>query len=145
MRLRHSRLQKVVLGCALGAIFTVGGLSPTANAAKLTPRQQAFREIYKELVEINSVGDTVKSAEAMAARRRGSGIPAADIRVISSGPRKGNMVARLRGSGARRPILLIAPYGRGRGQARGLGFRSTMASIFVANLIEYAKAGRPSA
>jgi hypothetical protein len=34
----------------------------------------------------------------MAARLRAGGIPPADIRVISSGPRKGNMVARLRGT-----------------------------------------------
>ena len=45
MRLQHLRLQKVVLGCALGAIVAAGGLSPTANAAEVTPQQQAFREI----------------------------------------------------------------------------------------------------
>jgi acetylornithine deacetylase/succinyl-diaminopimelate desuccinylase-like protein len=49
-----------------------------ASAAELTPQQRAFHEIYTELVEINttdSVGDTVKSAEAMAARLRAGGIP----------------------------------------------------------------------
>ena len=158
MRSRHLRLQKVVLGCALGAIFATGGLSATASAAELTPHQQAFRGIYKELVEINttdSVGDTVKSAEAMAARLRGSGIPAADIQVISSGPRKGNMVARLRGTGSRKPILLIAhmdvveakredwafvPFKLqevdGFFRARGSIDDKAMGSIFVANLIE---------
>jgi acetylornithine deacetylase/succinyl-diaminopimelate desuccinylase-like protein len=163
MRLRYLRLQKVALGCALAAIFAAGGLSPSANSAELTPQQQAFREIYKELVEINttdSVGDTVKSAEAMAARLRGSGIPAADIQVISSGPRKGNMVARLRGTGARKPILLIAhmdvveakredwafdPFKLqevdGFFRARGSIDDKAMASIFVVNLIEYAKEG----
>jgi len=163
MRLRHLRLQNVVPGCALGAILVAGGLSPTSNAAELTPQQQAFREIYKELIEINttdSVGDTVKSAEAMAARLRASGIPGADIRVISSGPRKGNMVARLRGTGARKPILLIAhmdvveakredwafdPFKLqevdGFFRARGSVDDKAMASIFVANLVEYAKEG----
>src|SRR5262249_61040441 len=65
----------------------------------------------KELIEINttdSVGDTVLAAEAMAARLRAGGIPEADIRVLSSGPRKGNMIARLRGTGALRPLLLLA-------------------------------------
>src|SRR5215475_9041737 len=98
MRLRHSRVQNIVLGGALGAIMAAGGCLAPAGAAELTLQQQAFREIYKELVEINttdSVGDTVKSAEAMAARLRAGGIPAADIQLISSGPRKGNMVARL--------------------------------------------------
>jgi acetylornithine deacetylase/succinyl-diaminopimelate desuccinylase-like protein len=158
-----SKFAPVFLGCALGAILAASGLSPTANAAELTSRQQAFREIYKELVEINttdSTGDTVKSSEAMAARLRGSGIPAADIQVISSGPRKGNMVARLRGTGARKPILLIAhmdvveakredwvfdPFKLqevdGFFRARGSFDDKSMASIFVANLIEYAKEG----
>jgi acetylornithine deacetylase/succinyl-diaminopimelate desuccinylase-like protein len=111
MRLRHLRLRDLTLGCALAAMLAAGGLLARASAAELTPQQRAFREIYTELVEINttdSVGDTVKSAEAMAARLRAGGIPPADIRVISSGPRKGNMVARLRGTGARKPILLIA-------------------------------------
>ena len=38
----------------------------------LSPELQQFRDIYKELVEINttdSTGDTVRSAEAMAARQ----------------------------------------------------------------------------
>jgi acetylornithine deacetylase/succinyl-diaminopimelate desuccinylase-like protein len=44
----------------------------------------------------------------MAARLKAGGLPATDVQVISTGPRKGNLVARLRGTGARRPILLIA-------------------------------------
>jgi acetylornithine deacetylase/succinyl-diaminopimelate desuccinylase-like protein len=148
-------------GCALAALLFAA--APSAKAADLTPQQQAFREIYKELVEINttdSVGDTVKSAEAMAARLRAGGIPAADIQVISSGPRKGNVVARLRGTGARKPILLIGhmdvveakredwafdPFKLqevdGFFRARGSIDDKAMASIFVANLIEYAKEG----
>jgi acetylornithine deacetylase/succinyl-diaminopimelate desuccinylase-like protein len=144
-------------------MLAAGSLLAGASAAELTPEQRAFREIYQELVEINttdSVGDTVRSAEAMAARLRAGGIPAADIRVISSGPRKGNMVARLRGTGARKPILLIAhmdvvearredwafdPFKLqevgGFFRARGSIDDKAMASIFVANLIEYAKEG----
>src|SRR5690349_17332149 len=58
------------------------------------------REIYKELVEINTVtgsGDTGQAADAMAARLRAAGIPAADIQVFKPAPKKGNLVARLRG------------------------------------------------
>ena len=68
-------------------------------ASDLSPKLVAFREIYKELVEINttdSVGDTVKAAEAMAARLKAGGLPAADVQVFSTAPRKGNLVARLR-------------------------------------------------
>src|ERR1700720_2638513 len=148
-------LKSLVASAALLLLSTVG------QAAELSPRQRAFREIYQELVEINttdSIGDTTKAAEAMAFRLRAAGL--ADTQVLSSGPRKGNLVARLRGTGARRPILLIAHidvveakredwefdpfklqevngYFRGRGSIDD----KAMASIFVANLIENVKEG----
>jgi acetylornithine deacetylase/succinyl-diaminopimelate desuccinylase-like protein len=147
---------KLAFGLALA-------LPLAAHAAELTPRQQAFRAIYQELVEINttdSVGDTLRAAEAMAARLKAGGIPAADVQVISTAPRKGNVVARLRGTGARKPILLLAhldvveadradwdfdPFTlqEQEGQFRGRGVidDKAMAAMFVANLIEYAKEG----
>jgi len=137
--------------------------SPARAADPLLPDLETFRQIYRELVEINtteSTGDTVRAAEAMAARLRAGGLPAADVRVLSSGPRKGNLVARLRGTGALRPLLLIAHidvveakaedwdfdpfrlqevdgYFRGRGTIDD----KAMASIFVANLIRYVAEG----
>jgi acetylornithine deacetylase/succinyl-diaminopimelate desuccinylase-like protein len=160
---RFSMMRSFGAGCALTAVFASMGTLTTASAADLTPQQQAFRAIYQELVEINttgSIGDTVKSAEAMAARLRSGGIPAADIKIISTGPRKGNIVARLRGAGTRRPILLLAhmdvveakredwafdPFKLqevdGFFRARGSIDDKAMASIFVANLIEYAQEG----
>src|SRR5262245_22685565 len=97
---------------SIAAIIALGAFTVApARAADPSAERQAFRDIYRELIEINttdSVGDSVRAAEAMAARLRGGGIPAEDIRVLSSGPRKGNLVARLRGSGARRPLLLLA-------------------------------------
>src|SRR5215207_8367253 len=138
-------------------------LPAATHAAELTPQQQAFRAIYQELVEINttdSVGDTAKAAEAMAARLKAGGIPAADVQVFATAPRKGNVVARLRGTGARKPILLLAhldvvkakradwdsdPFKLQEvdGQFRGRGVidDKAMAAIFVANLIEYSKEG----
>src|SRR5262245_13330766 len=85
--------------------------SVPAVAELRSSEQQAFVDIYRELVEINttdSVGDAVRAAQAMAARLRAGGFPAQDIHVISSGPRKGNLVARLRGTSAKRPLLLLA-------------------------------------
>jgi acetylornithine deacetylase/succinyl-diaminopimelate desuccinylase-like protein len=138
-------------------------LPMAAQAAEPTPQQQAFRSIYQELVEIDttdSVGDTAKAAEAMAARLRAGGIPAADVRVFATAPRKGNVVARLRGTGARKPILLLAhldvveakredwnfdPFklreADGTFGGRGVIDNKAMAAIFVANLIEYMKEG----
>jgi acetylornithine deacetylase/succinyl-diaminopimelate desuccinylase-like protein len=68
------------------------------------------RDIFKQLIEINttdSVGSTTAAAEAMAQRLRDAGFPAADAQVLGPNPRKGNLVARLHGSGERKPILLI--------------------------------------
>jgi acetylornithine deacetylase/succinyl-diaminopimelate desuccinylase-like protein len=144
-------------------LLAVPLLAATARGQETTPDQQAFRDIYKELVEINttdSVGDTLRAAEAMAARLRAGGFSDDEVRIFSTGPRKGNLVARLRGTGARKPMLLIAHldvvearredwafdpfrlqevdgYFRGRGSIDD----KAMASIFVANLIEYHKQG----
>jgi acetylornithine deacetylase/succinyl-diaminopimelate desuccinylase-like protein len=80
-------------------------------SAQPGPHDARAREIFKELIEINttdSVGDNTKAAEAMAARLKAAGFPAADIQVLGPAPRKGNLVARYRGTGARRPLLLLA-------------------------------------
>ena len=82
-----------------------------AHAESLTAQQQLALDIYKELVEINTVtetGDTARAAEAMAARLRAAGFAGSDIQVFTPAARKGNLVARLRGTGARKPILLLA-------------------------------------
>src|ERR1700733_2209587 len=134
-----------------------------AVADGLNPQQQLAFDIYKELVEINTVtatGDTAHAAEAMAARLRAAGFADDDIHVFSPAPRKGNLVARLRGSGARKPILLVAhldvvPANRedwtvdpfkltekdGYFYARGSGDDKYMAAAFVANLVRYKQEG----
>src|SRR5205085_9001912 len=65
-------------------------------------------DIFEELIEINttdSVGSTTVAAEAMAKRLRDAGFPAEDVVVLGPNDRKGNMVARLHGTGAHKPIL----------------------------------------
>jgi acetylornithine deacetylase/succinyl-diaminopimelate desuccinylase-like protein len=97
--------------------MTIGGIALLAaqpgplQAQPLAPQQQLARDIFRELVEINTVtatGDTFKAAQAMAARLREAGFDDADIHVFNPAPRKGNLVARLRGTGARKPLLLLA-------------------------------------
>jgi acetylornithine deacetylase/succinyl-diaminopimelate desuccinylase-like protein len=139
-------------------------VAPRAAAAEgLSPQQQLAFDIYKELVEINTVtatGDTARAAEAMAARLLAAGFADADVHAFSPTPRKGNLVARLRGTGARKPILLVAhldvvPADRadwsvdpfkltekdGYFYARGSGDDKYMAAAFVANLIRYKQEG----
>ena len=82
-----------------------------AAPAPLSPFQQLGRDVLRELIETNttqSSGSTTAAAERMAARFRAAGFPAGDVRVIGAGERSGNLVVRYRGSGARRPVLLLA-------------------------------------
>ena len=92
--------------------FTCAG---TATGPFLGPQtdkaaRQLAHDIFKQLIEINttdSVGSTTVAADAMARRLRDAGFPADDVVVVGPNERKGNMVARLRGTGAHKPILLI--------------------------------------
>ncbi len=82
-------------------------------AADLDPAtRQLSRDIFKQLIEINttdSVGNNTTAAQAMAKRLLDAGFPAADVVVLGPNDRKGNMVARLRGTGVggHKPILII--------------------------------------
>ena len=99
---------KVACAAALGLTVAFAGC---AGAEELSANRQLAHDIYKELLEIDTTtatGDAARAAEAMAARLKAAGFPEADVRVLSPAPRKGNLVARLHGSGARRPILLLA-------------------------------------
>ena len=74
--------------------------------------RKLFREIYQELVEINtsdSVGDTTQAAQAMAARLKSAGFTDAEMQIVvpPGAPKKGNLVARLKGTGAKKPLLLL--------------------------------------
>jgi len=147
------------LGCLVIGLL----LSSLANAQP----QKLAREIYKELVEINTVtnsGDTAQAADAMAARLKAAGIPAADIQVFKPAPKKGNVVARLRGTGKKKPMIVMAhidvvdakredwsmdPFTLtekdGYFYGRGTGDDKFMATAFVANLIRYKQENfRPS-
>ena len=99
-------LLRLILSCAIA--LTGPG---SASARTLTKYQQLALDIFKELVEINTVtatGDTARAAAAMSARLRAAGFDGSDVQVFLPASRKGNLVARLRGTGARRPILLLA-------------------------------------
>jgi acetylornithine deacetylase/succinyl-diaminopimelate desuccinylase-like protein len=147
---------------AVGTAALLASACP-APAQTLTAPQQLTLDIYKELVEINTVtetGDTGRAADAMAARLRAAGFEGADVQVFKPAPRKGNLVARLHGTGARKPMLLLAhldvvaanpadwtfdPFRftekDGYYYARGSGDDKYMAATFVANLIRYKQEG----
>src|SRR5262245_3926137 len=145
------------------AIALAAALACVTVSAQSEPHQARARAIFKELIEINttdSVGNITKAAEAVAARLAAAGFPASDVHVLGPDPRKHNLVARLRGSGARRPLLLLAhldvvdakredwsfdPFvflGKdGFFYGRGTSDDKSMASQFVANLIRLKEEG----
>ena len=141
---------------------------PVFNPAAPTAQQQLAREIYKELVEINTgveTGNITTAAKAMAVRFRAAGIPEADIFVGGPRPEKHNVVARIRGKGgpaALKPLLLLAhidvvealkadwspdlpPFvfteRDGYYYGRGTADDKAMASIFVANVYRMKREG----
>lgn len=90
-------------------------LAPSLVEAQVGARTKwdsLARSIFKELVEINtqgSNGSTLIAAQAMAARLKAHGFPDSDVVVIQNAPRKGNLIARLRGRNTnRKPILLLS-------------------------------------
>lgn len=136
--------------------------APLGAQANLSPHQRMAREVYRQLVEINTVDDSAgsntRAAEAMAARFRAAGFPAADVQVLvpPGRPTKGNLVVRYRGrSGApTKPIMLLAhldvvaarredwprdPFilheENGFFLGRGTSDDKAMAAMFVANLV----------
>src|SRR5580693_4353348 len=94
----------------LVALISLLVAAPSIPAQENDATNKLAHDIYKQLIEINttdSVGSTTVAAEAMAQRLRDAGYPASDVQVMGPNSRKGNLVARLRGTGARKPILLI--------------------------------------
>ena len=146
----------MMLAAAFAAALPLAAQTPT-----LTPHQQLARDIYRELIEINtadSTGSVTKAAEAMAARFRAAGFPAEDVRIVvrDGTPTDGNLIVRYRGrpGATAKPILLLAhldvvpalradwsldPYvlteKDGFYYGRGTGDDKAMAAIFVATLL----------
>ena len=97
----------VFVSAALAAIVTT---APSAQTAR-TDVERLGRDILKELIETDtthSSGSTTIAAERMAARLIAAGFPRADVQVVGGTDRKGNLVARYRGTGAAKPVLFIA-------------------------------------
>ncbi len=143
-------------------LFTFAPVVAT-QAQKLSPTRQLAYDIFKQLIEINttdSIGNCTEAAEAMAARLKAAGFAAEDIHVLGPNARKGNLVVRMRGTGTRKPVLLLAhldvveakredwsfdPFKfleqDGYYYGRGTSDDKAMAAIFVANLIRFKQEG----
>jgi len=140
-------------------------LIPLSAASLLPPEQDRnlARAIYKEMVESKSgftTGDTTSIAKAMAARLKAAGFPDSDIWLGGAKETKFNLVVRYHGSGARKPILLLAhidvveakredwstdPFQfiekDGYFYGRGTADDKAQAAVWIANLIRYKREG----
>lgn len=96
------------------ALAAAAALATPAAAQTARPDQLAFRDLYKELIEINttlSSGSCTAAAQAMGARLKAAGFADADLQVIvpKDRPKDGALVATLQGSDPKaKPILLLA-------------------------------------
>ncbi len=125
--------------------------------------KQLAHDIYKQFIEIKSgytTGATTPVAEAAAARLKAAGFAESDMFIGGAIPAKANLVVRYRGTGARKPILLLAhtdvveakredwsmdPFQfierDGYFYGRGTGDDKAQAAVWIANLIRYKREG----
>jgi acetylornithine deacetylase/succinyl-diaminopimelate desuccinylase-like protein len=79
--------------------------------AQTSTDDRAARAIFAELVGINTThdhGSTTLAAQAVRRRLIAAGFPAKDVVIAGTNPARMNIVARIRGSGVRKPIVLLA-------------------------------------
>jgi len=107
----RSRLFCLSLCLACAALGTTSTAQTAAPPLPPAADRQLAHDIFKQFIEIKSgytTGSTTPVAEAAAARLRAAGFPASDIFLGGPIPTKFNLVVRLHGSGARKPLLLLA-------------------------------------
>ncbi len=145
------------------AVLTLIAASVVSQELRLEPHQELARDLFQELIEINTTESegTALAVEAMARRLLAAGFPEEDVQIVGPNDRKLNLVARLRGRDTgRAPILLLAhldvvealrsdwtldPWTfterNGYYYGRGVTDNKDDAAIYMANLIRYKEEG----
>ena len=156
-KMKKTRLLHLIL------ILILYAGSVRAQITRPEVERKLAHDIYKEFVEIQSgftSGATTPVTEAAAVRLRAAGFSESDIFVGGANPKKANLVVRYHGTGALKPILLLAhidvveakredwsmePFQLterdGFFYGRGTGDDKAQAAIWISNLIQYKKEG----
>jgi acetylornithine deacetylase/succinyl-diaminopimelate desuccinylase-like protein len=89
--------------------FTSNG-RPAWRAQLPDQDKKLAHDIFQELIETNttdSIGSTTLAANAVAKRLLAAGFAKEDVVVLGPNDRKGNVIARIHGTGKEKPILLL--------------------------------------
>lgn len=157
------QIAKIRLASKILLLVFFCGVSTNAQTTRPDAEKQLAHDIYKQFIEIQSgftTGATTPVAEAAAARLKAAGFSDSDIFVGGAIPKKANLVVRYHGTGARKPLLLLAhidvveakredwstdPFQflekDGFFYGRGTGDDKAQAAVWIANLIQYKKEG----
>ena len=101
---------------AAASVAILGAACAALAAAPATPlpppaNQKLAHDIFKELVEIESIHSkgTMETARAVQRRLLAAGFPAADVQLLAPAkfPHEANVVVRLHGKGQGKPVLYI--------------------------------------
>src|SRR5271168_375898 len=162
---KNPPMQETRFWLAFKTVLLVLVCAASANAQNTRPEaeKQLAHDIYKQFIEVQSgftTGATTPVVEIAVARLKAAGFPDADIFVGGAIPKKANLVVRYHGTGARKPILLLAhidvveakredwstdPFQfiekDGFFYGRGTGDDKAQAAVWIANLIQYKKEG----
>jgi acetylornithine deacetylase/succinyl-diaminopimelate desuccinylase-like protein len=159
----HQPIRNFAHALGAGVLMLFSLASVEGQSMRPDAEKQLAHDIYKEFIEIQSgytTGATTPVAQAAAARLKAAGFSDADIFVGGASPKKANLVVRYHGTGARKPLLLLAhidvveakredwstdPFllteKDGFFYGRGTGDDKAQAAVWIANLIQYKKEG----
>ncbi len=85
--------------------------NPVTAQQSTTTFHQLGHAILRELIETNTTasrGNTTIAAQQLATRFHDAGFPDADVQVVGPTTKNRNLVVRYRGTGAHKPVLLLA-------------------------------------
>jgi acetylornithine deacetylase/succinyl-diaminopimelate desuccinylase-like protein len=102
-RTRRKRLRAYVIGVAI-LTWSVAAGAAEVDWQAIEREAASFLSEYIKIDTTNPPGNEIAAAEFLAARFRSEGI---ETQLFDSGGGRGSVVARLRGTGASRPVVLL--------------------------------------